>query len=161
MIRYKLYQNNSAKSASYKKWYARAVCEETIDTARLAKHMAEYNSPYSVGVIHGVLKNMIACTKELVMDGKNVKLDDLAIFSAGLTTTPADTAKDFSASANIKGVRLRARATGTLRSAVLTREARTRQFSEYSVSVELCLWKSSQDLPAKDFSIYYTILSIE
>lgn len=136
MIRYKLYQDTRKNSVTYGKWYARAVCEETIDTSKLAKHMSEHNSPYSAGVIHGVLKDMIACTKELVLDGKNVKLDDLAIFSAGLTTTPAETAKDFSASANIKGVRLRARATGTLRTAVLTREARTRQFSEYSVSAE-------------------------
>lgn len=133
MIRYKLYQNNNAKSAQYKQWYARAVCEETIDTERLARHMAEHNSPYSAGMIHGVLKDMIACTKELVLDGKNVKLDDLAIFSAGLTTTPAVTADDFKPSTNIKNVKLRARATGTLRSAVLTREAKTRQFSEYSV----------------------------
>lgn len=95
--------------------------------------MAEHNSPYSAGMIHGVLKDMIACTKELVLDGKNVKLDDLAIFSAGLTTTPAVTADDFKPSTNIKNVKLRARATGTLRSAVLTREAKTRQFSEYSV----------------------------
>ncbi len=133
MIRYKLYQNNNANSVQYKKWYARAVCEETIDTERLARHMSEHNSPYSAGMIHGVLKDMIACTKELVLDGKNVKLDDLAIFSAGLTTTPAATAADFKPSSNIKSVKLRARATGTLRSAVLTREARTRQFSEYSV----------------------------
>lgn len=117
----------------YKKWYARAVCEETVDVAGLARHMSEHNSPYSQGMIYGVLKDMIACTKELVLDGKNVKLDDLAIFSAGLTTCPADSAKEFSASANIRNVRLRARPTGTLRSAVLTREARTRQFGEYSV----------------------------
>lgn len=136
MIRYELYQNNNVESTQYKKWYARAVCEETYNTERLAKHMSEHNSPYSPGVIHGVLKDMIACTKELVLDGKNVKLDDLAIFSAGLTTSPALTPKDFTASANIKGVRLRARATGTLRSAVLTREARTRQFTEYTVAEE-------------------------
>jgi len=133
MIRYKLYQNNNENSAQYKKWYARAVCEETIDTERLARHMSEHNSPYSAGMIHGVLKDMIACTKELVLDGKNVKLDDLAIFSAGLATTPAATAADFKPSANIRSVKLRARATGTLRSAVLTREAKMRQFSEYSV----------------------------
>lgn len=133
MIRYKIYQNNNEKCSQYKKWYARAVCEETIDVAGLARHMSEHNSPYSQGVIFGVLKDMIACTKELVLDGKNVKLDDLAIFSAGLTTRPAASAKEFSASANITNVRLRARPTGTLRSAVLTREARTRQFSEYSV----------------------------
>lgn len=133
MIRYKLYQNNNKASSMYKKWYARAVCEETVDVAGLARHMSEHNSPYSAGVIHGVLKDMIACTKELVLDGKNVKLDDLAIFSAGLTTRPAASAKEFSASANIRSVRLRARATGTLRTVVLTREARTRQFSEYLV----------------------------
>lgn len=133
MIRYKLYQNKNVESSQYKKWYARAVCEETVDTERLARHMSEHNSPYSAGMIHGVLKDMIACTKELVLDGKNVKLDDLAIFSAGLTTLPAPTAKDFTASANIRSVRLRARATGTLRTAVLTREARTRQMGEYSV----------------------------
>lgn len=136
MIRYKLYQNNNKASSMYKKWYARAVCEETVDVAGLARHMAEHNSPYSAGVIHGVLKDMIACTKELVLDGKNVKLDDLAIFSAGLTTKPAVSAKDFSASANIRNVRLRARATGTLRSAMLTREARMRQFGEYSVETK-------------------------
>lgn len=133
MIRYKLYQNNNKTSVMYKKWYARAVCEETVDVAGLARHMSEHNSPYSQGMIYGVLKDMIACTKELVLDGKNVKLDDLAIFSAGLTTSPAASTKEFSASANIRNVRLRARPTGTLRSAVLTREARTRQFGEYSV----------------------------
>ena len=26
---------------------------------------------------------MVSCTKELILDGKNVKLDDLAIFSVG------------------------------------------------------------------------------
>lgn len=137
MIRYKLYQNNNKTSTQYKKWYARAVCEETVDVAGLARHMAEHNSPYSAGVIHGVLKDMIACTKELVLDGKNVKLDDLAIFSAGLTTKPAVSAKEFSASANIRNVHLRARPTGTLRSVVLTREARIRQFGEYSVETKV------------------------
>ena len=133
MIRYKLYQNSNKTSNSFGKWYARSVCEETIDTEALAKHMAAHNSPYSAGMIHGVLKDMIACTKELVMDGKNVKLDDLAIFSAGLRTKPADSPEKFTAAENISGVRLRSRATGTLRTTVLTREAKTKQFTEYTV----------------------------
>ena len=29
---------------------------------------------------------MISCTKELILDGKNVKLDDLAIFSVGIVS---------------------------------------------------------------------------
>ena len=81
MIRYKLYQNRNSNSNTNGKWYARAVCEETYDTEKLASHMSSHSSPFSAGVIHGVLKDMIACIKELVMDGKNVKLDDLAIFS--------------------------------------------------------------------------------
>lgn len=76
---------------------------------------------------------MIACIKELVMDGKNVKLDDLAIFSAGLRTLPANSPEEFTASANIDSVRLRARSTGVFRSSVLTREAKTKQFSQYTV----------------------------
>ncbi|MBP3512027.1 MAG: DNA-binding protein [Prevotella sp.] len=132
MIRFRLYQNNNKKSELYGKWYARAVAEDTFNTEKLAKHMSEHNSPYSPGVILGVLKDMISCTKELVLDGKNVKLDDLAIFSAGLVTKPASSAKDFSAAANIKSVRLRARATGTLRTVIMTREARTRQMSQYN-----------------------------
>ena len=133
MIRYKLYQDTKQNSNNYGKWYARSVCEETVDTEALAKHMASHSSPFSAGVIHGVLKDMIACTKELVMDGKNVKLDDLAIFSAGLRTKPADSPEKFNAAENIESVRLRSRATGTLRTTVLTREAKTKQFTEYTV----------------------------
>ena len=133
MIRYKLYQNRNSNSNTNGKWYARAVCEETYDTEKLAAHMSSHSSPFSAGVIHGVLKDMIACIKELVMDGKNVKLDDLAIFSAGLRTLPANSPEEFTASANIDSVRLRARSTGVVRSSVLTREAKTKQFSQYTV----------------------------
>lgn len=135
MIRYKLYQNNNASNAAaYGRWYARVAVDETYDTEALAEHMANHNTPYSAGTIHGVLNDMISCIKELILDGKNVKLDDLAIFSAGLTSTGAATADEFSASENITKVRLRARATGELTSAVLTREAVKKQLSEYSIT---------------------------
>lgn len=134
MIRFKLYRNNNSSSTTGGKWYARAVCEETYDTERLAAHISSHSSPFSAGVIHGVLKDMIACIKELVLDGKNVKLDDLAIFSAGLTTLPANSPAEFTPAANIKCVRMRARSTGTFRTAVLTREAKTKQFTEYTVN---------------------------
>ena len=133
MIRYKLYQNKMEGNTGYNLWYARAVCDETYDTEMLAKHMSTHNTPYSPGVIHGVLKDMIACIKELLLDGKNVKLDDLAIFSAGLRTLPANSPEEFTASANIDSVRLRARSTGVFGSSVLTREAKTKQFSQYTV----------------------------
>ena len=86
MIRYKKYQFTGENHPLKGLWYARPVIEETFDTEMLAKHMANHNTPYSAGLIKGVLTDMIACTKELILDGKNVKLDDLAIFSVGIVS---------------------------------------------------------------------------
>ena len=117
-------------------WYARAVCDETYDTEKLARHMSEHNTPYSPGDIHGVLKDMINCIKELVLDGKNVKLNDLAIFSVGLKSAGAANLEDFSVNEHIKGVRLRARATGELSSSALKAEAVMKQLTQYSTTTE-------------------------
>ena len=94
--------------------------------------MASHNTPYSTGAIHGMLKDMVNCTKELLLDGKNVKIDDLAIFSVGLHTTGAPTADDFNA--NITGVRLRARATGNLTPTTLKLDVKIRELTEYGAS---------------------------
>ena len=41
MIRYKKYQNKNEKNVTtFNKWYARAVCEETVDIAALAEHLS-------------------------------------------------------------------------------------------------------------------------
>ena len=55
MIRYKIYQNQQQKGLNAGKWFARAVSDETFDLAKLAEHMSKHNSPYSGGVIKGVL----------------------------------------------------------------------------------------------------------
>lgn len=95
MIRYKKYQNKNEKNVTtFNKWYARAVCEETVDIAALAEHMSTHNTPFSTGAIHGMLKDMVNCIKELLMDGKNVKIDDLGIFSVGIRSKGAVTPED-------------------------------------------------------------------
>lgn len=66
------------------------------------------------------------------MDGKNVKIDDLGIFSVGIRSKGAVTPEDFSTQGNITGVRLRARATGNLSSASLKLTAKLREYTEYS-----------------------------
>ena len=54
MIRYKKYQNKNEKNVTtFNKWYARAVCEETVDIAALAEHMSTHNTPFSTGPCHG------------------------------------------------------------------------------------------------------------
>ena len=95
MIRYKKYQNRIKTSSNYKKWYARAVADETVGLDELSEHMAQHNTPYSKGCIKGVLRDMVDCIKEILLQGKNVKIDDLAIFSVGLRTKAADKAEDF------------------------------------------------------------------
>ena len=100
------------------------MVEETIDLDGLAEHMSNHNSPYSKGVIKGLLTDMINCIKELLLEGKNVKIDDLAIFSLGIKNkVAADSEEDFSVAKNVEGVKLKARATGELMSKSLNLEA--------------------------------------
>ena len=94
--------------------------------------MSTHNTPFSTGAIHGMLKDMVNCIKELLMDGKNVKIDDLGIFSVGIRSKGAVTPEDFSTQGNIIGVRLRARATSNLSSASLKLTAKLREYTEYS-----------------------------
>ena len=115
-------------------WYARPVINETLDIVALSKHMSKHNTPFSPGVIKGVLAEMVECIKELILDGKNVKLDDLAIFSVGIVSDHgAASAKEFSVANNIKGLKLRARATGELSNAQINLEAQLREATPYNV----------------------------
>ena len=124
MIRYVLKQNNNSQSKGYGKYYAYPVIEETIDLNGLAEHMSNHNTPFSKGAINGMLTDMVACIKELLLEGKNVKIADLAIFSLGIKNASgeADPSK-FTVAQNIKGVKLRARATGELITKNLNLEA--------------------------------------
>ncbi len=115
MVRYIVKQIKITSSRAYGKWFAKNVVEETYDLDGLAEHMSNHNTPYSKGVIKGLLTDMVFCIKELLLEGKNVKIDDLAIFSLGIKNKlTADSEDEFAVSKNIEGVKLRARATGEL-----------------------------------------------
>ena len=136
-IYYKLYQNKRKGSTTKDKWYARsAVMGKTVSLEDLAEHMAQHNTPYSEGVIKGVLTDMITCIRELVLEGKAVKIPNLCIFSAGISTAPADSAKDFTVAANVKSVYLRSRTTGKFTRDEITRLANLRELTNYSVNKE-------------------------
>ena len=82
--------------------------------------MASHNTPYSKGAILGMLTDAVGCTKELLLLGKNVKFPDLAIFSLGLKVKGgADKKEDWTVAKYIEGLRLRARATGELKTSNL------------------------------------------
>ena len=124
MVRYILKQIKITGNKCFGKWFAKNVVEETIDLDGLADHMSHHHSPYSKGVIKGLLTDMIGCIKELLLEGKNVKIDDLAIFSLGIKNKEMGVKEDdFTVSKNIGGVKLKARATGDLMSKSLNLEA--------------------------------------
>ena len=124
MVRFILQQIKITGNKCFGKWFAKNVVEETIDLDGLAGHMSNHNSPYSKGVIKGLLTDMIGCIKELLLEGKKVKIDDLAIFSLGIKNKEmADKEEDFTVSKNVSGVKLKARATGDLMSKSLNLEA--------------------------------------
>ena len=133
MIYYKKYQNKNEDSKCFGKWYARAVNTGTIDLEGLAEHMSEHNTPFSKGAIAGVLTDMVSCIRELALEGKAVKLPNLAIFQIGLTTHGADSPENFNVKKNVKSVRLKVRGTGGFSNAVIKRIGSLREYDEYNV----------------------------
>lgn len=131
MIRFVLKQLNNPGNSNDGKYYARPVIEETMDLNALAKHMAAHNSGFSEAMCVGVITAMISCIKEMILEGKNVKIDNLAIFSCGIrnTTGGAASEEEFSISHNIQGVKFRARATGSLSNVALNLNATLRKAS--------------------------------
>lgn len=132
MIHYKIYQSKRTDSTNGK-FYARAVATETYDLDQLAEHMASHNTPFSKGAIKGVLVDMVKCIKELVLDGKQVKVDDLALFKVAIRSTPASTASDWTVATNVGSLKLNARATGDLRPSEFKSEAKLKEMDAYEV----------------------------
>ncbi len=108
------YKNTNTKSSTAGMYYYRVVNIDTVDLDGLAKHMASHNTPFSQGAIRGVLKDMCDCIKEIMLDGKKVKLGDLAIFSLGVHGRPSATEEELSPNTNIKTLSFRAMGTGQL-----------------------------------------------
>ena len=152
MIRYILKKCNNAFSRVFGKWFAYPVIEETVSLDALAEHMSNHNTPYSKGAIKGMLTDMISCIKELLLEGKNVKLPDLAIFSVGIRNTKGGAASEdtFSVSKNISGVKLRARATGELSAKALNLEATLKKATALTGNVQIGTGGTSGDTPSSN-----------
>ena len=108
------------------------VCIETEQEPEVSG-VREMVRPYSKGAIKGMLTDMVSCIKELLLEGKNVKIADLAIFSLGIKNNGGAVSEEvFTVSKHIKGVKLRARATGELIAKSLNLEATLKKASATS-----------------------------
>ena len=131
MLKYRKIKLSSENEQMNGKVFARAVIDQTIGLNELAQHMAKHGTPYTRGVIAGILTDMVDCIQELALDGIAVKIPDLAIFSVGIKSKLADTVEDFSAATNIRGYKMRARATGNFRREVLDNMASIKEMDDY------------------------------
>ena len=64
----------NGENAGKKLWYAIVVSVREVGFEVLVTHISERNSPYSRGTIHGVLMDILDCLRELILDGKSVRL---------------------------------------------------------------------------------------
>ena len=128
-IKYKIYKNTNGTLGMQNKYYARAY----------------HDTVFTKGTIHGVLMDMVACVRELLLDSKKVKLDNLAIFSLGLQSKPADTLEEFSASTNIVKAYINALGTGEISKKQLDVDARFREVGEYARGVANSTGTPSED----------------
>lgn len=137
---YKIF--NPIKSLT--KWYVYIKQKETVDIEDIARHMQAHNTPFSTGTIIGLLNDFVQCVHELLLDGKTVKINNLAILSLSADSNSFDSIGAVSPETGrtgvraeagtpddadqtqpaVKALRLQTTATGAMRSRLITKEAR-------------------------------------
>lgn len=126
------------------KWYVYVKQKEVVDIEDIALHMQAHNTPFSTGTIIGLLNDFVQCVHEQLLDGKTVKINNLAMLSLSADSNAFDSIGAVSPTTGrtgvraeagtpddndttqpaIKALRLQATATGNMRSRLITKEAR-------------------------------------
>ena len=151
ILKYKMVTRiNPQNKSEQPKWYAKAVQDRTIDFEGLVTHMSEHNSPYSRGVIHGVLTDMLDCVKELLLDGKSVRIGDLGLFSVGLKTKGAKTRDKWTVATHVQGVTLNVRNTKTWSNAERRKNTTLQELTAYDDGSASAEDTPNDDTPTDD-----------
>ena len=80
------------------KAYGVVQVKNRISLSEFAKHISDHGSVYSKGDILSILTTAVSCLRELLLEGKRIKLGDLGDFQVRLKTKGAKTTDDFNAS---------------------------------------------------------------
>ena len=104
MLELNITKNTMADSKMYGKWYARVEYKQTMGIREMAKHMAEHNTPFSVGTIEGILIDFVKCTREQCLLGNTVKIDDLAIFKCSVEANGLTLAENYKVSCGLGSI---------------------------------------------------------
>ena len=86
------------------KAYAIAQYADVMTIEKFAKHIATHGCVYSRADISAILYMAVDCMRELLLEGKKIRLGDLGDFSVNIQSKGADTPDKFNAAAHITAV---------------------------------------------------------
>jgi len=101
-----LYQNKMTTSKGYGMYYGRVFRRKGLNLKGFAKHITEHGSlvKYDLAVL--VLQNIVACLREMMVQGIPVKLDGLGTFSPGIISKGANSPEAYDTATHIEGVKI-------------------------------------------------------
>ena len=120
----------TGENAGKKLWYATAVSDREMSFEDFVTHISEHNSPYSRGTVHGVMMDMLDCLKELILDGKSVRLGDLGLFSIGMSSH-GEVSRDKVSAASVEGIHLLVKNTKTWSNSELKKLCKITAYDSY------------------------------
>ena len=106
-ILYEVKQNKNSKSLAFGKWYGRVKALETLNTRKLAQHIAEHGSLYTSDVVFGVLEKFRSCLVEMLLNSKKVKIDGLGTFYTTIESEGAVSKDKYSVATDVKALHIR------------------------------------------------------
>jgi predicted histone-like DNA-binding protein len=108
-ILYEVKQNQNEHNAAFGKWYAKIRSLETLNTRRLAQHIADHGSIYTPDVVYGVLEKFRSCLLEMLLESKKVKIEGLGTFYCTLENQKKGALKkeDFNVNKHLKALHIR------------------------------------------------------
>ena len=104
-VLYRLHQDQSVGTKKSGKWYARMVPIGMIDTHGLAE-IIQRNCTVKKADVLAVLEELVETMRDQLQDSKRVKLDGFGSFKIGIQCRGARSARAFTVTDNIEGVRV-------------------------------------------------------
>ena len=120
----------TGENAGKELWYATVVTDREMNFEEFVDHISSHNSPYSRGTVHGVMMDMLDCLKELILDGKSVRLGDLGLFSIGMSSH-GKVSRDKVSAASVEGIHLLVKNTKTWSNSELKKLCKITAYDSY------------------------------
>ena len=120
----------TGENAGKELWYATVVADREMNFEEFVDHISSHNSPYSRGTVHGVMMDMLDCLKELILDGKSVRLGDLGLFSIGMKSH-GELTRDKVSAASVEDIHLIVRNTRSWSNSELKKLCKITAYDSY------------------------------